>query len=58
MEKSTLKNHDKVQNQLDSETSDSDSDDEPEVFHEENLVIISSNEKINMMRWSSHLRKN
>ena len=38
---------------------DSDSDDEPpKVFHEENLVIISSNERINMMRWRSHLKKN
>ena len=40
------------------ETSDSDSDEEPKVFHEENLVIISSNEKISMNRWRIHLKNN
>ena len=70
-----MENHDTAKNQLDSdsdyepqkkivkqpvsETSDSDSEDEPpKVFHEENLVIISSNEKINMMRGRSHLKEN
>ena len=53
-----MENHD-TDTDSGSETSDSDSDDEPpKVFHEENLVIISSNEKINMMRWRSHLKEN
>ena len=38
---------------------DSDWDDKPpKVFHEENLVIISSNEKISMMKWRNHLKNN
>ena len=42
-----------------SENSDSDSDDEePVVFHDEHLVIISSNEEINMLQWSEHLAEN
>ena len=45
-----------VENQVDSETSDSDSDEEPKVFHEEDLVIISSNEKISMTKWRSDLK--
>ena len=53
-----MKNSDEVEEQVDSETSDSDSDDEPKVFHEENLVIISSKEKISMNRWRIHLKKN
>ena len=55
MEENKIK---EVDNLVDPDTSDSDSDKEPNVFHEENLVIISSNEKINMMRWSSHLKNN
>ena len=47
-----------VENQVDSDTSDSDSDEEPKIFHEENLVIISSNEKISMNRWRIHLKNN
>ena len=41
---------------VDSETSESDSDDE--VFHEEELVVISSTDKINMLQWSEHLEEN
>ena len=42
-----------------SENSDSDSDDEePVVFYDEHLVIISSNEDINMLQWSEHLAEN
>ena len=44
--------------QSDSDTSDSDWESEPEVFHNEKLVIISSNEKISMFTWSIYLRKN
>ena len=49
----------KIVKQTDSETSDSNSDDEPpKVFHEESLVIVSSNEKISMMKWRGHLKEN
>ena len=51
-----MKDRDEAVNQVDSETSDS--EDEPKVFHEENLVIISSSEKISMMRWMYHLKNN
>ena len=56
MEEGSDKN---MKNQSDLETTDSDSDDEPpKVFHEENLVIISSNEKISMVKWRGHLKNN
>ena len=56
METNKMKDRDEAVNQVDSETSDS--EDEPKVFHEENLVIISSSEKISMMRWMYHLKNN
>ena len=38
--------------------SDSDIESEPEIFHDENLVIISSSEKINMMQWKDYVHDN
>ena len=38
--------------------SDSDIESEPEIFHNENLVIISSSEKINMMQWKDYVHDN
>ena len=38
--------------------SDSDVESEPEIFHDENLVIISSSEKINMMQWKDYVHDN
>ena len=45
--------------EFDSDSTESDSEDEePKVFQEENLVIISSKEPINMLQWSEHLEEN
>ena len=38
--------------------SESDSDIEPETFHHENLVIITSTMEINMMQWKMHIEEN
>ena len=51
-----MKDGEEVENQVDSDISDS--DEEPKVFHEENLVIISSSEKISMNKWRIHLKNN
>ena len=38
--------------------SESDSDIEPETFHHENLVIITSTMEINMMQWKMYIEEN
>ena len=59
MEKEELEKSMRGKNHSDSETTDSDTEDEEaNIFQDENLVIISSNERINMLQWGEHLEEN